>query len=123
MRDGHVGTQQLGAAGDRLFHVAAVVDDELQVQARPGAARGAGAGHPRLGLAHVLAEGGIAVPQASRHSGAADLQRLVLREGEDGVALQLGEHERWREATHDGVEQLRHQGIGRGCLAKSSCAP
>ena len=108
--------QQLGAAGDRLGDVAAVVDDELEVQA---GTRGAGlaiAGQAVLRALQVVTEGGVAGVQAGRDLLATDREIEIICVDEHRIAFELGQLERRGQALDDGVEKRLHQWVRRGHL-------
>ncbi len=91
VHDDHVGAQQFLAAGDLLLNGGAVVRHELEIEVGDP---GAGIAFARCRLADVApptAEGEIAsFDRVEEHR---PIDRLAQREGERGIALELGQPE------------------------------
>jgi hypothetical protein len=90
------------------------MQDELELQPADRCTGIAGAGHNHARLFQTSAIGAIAGGQAVHHRLAADAQLAFGSEGEDRVPLQLGQDERWRNPSHNPVEQAGQQRVGLG---------
>ena len=102
--------EQLLAAGDLLVDGGAVVDDELEVEVRDP---GAGVALARRRLADVAAAPAepevAALDRVEEHR---PVDRLGRREGECGIALELGQPEVRPERRDDGADEVREDVLG-----------
>ena len=105
VRDDHVGPEKLLAPRDRLLDRGAMMDDELEVEVRDPAARVALARCRLPDVAAAPAEPEVAPFDRVEEHGPVD--PLDHREGEGGVALQLGQPEVGPQRRHDGTDQVR----------------